>query len=168
MQIKQTLLLWLINFPIISVFVDENRWRILRAGGVNISKSTVRYPVYFLGDIRAISIGEGCFINAELRVEGNIAAPVKIGSHSLIGPRVMIVPNSHSLEHGEWRYAATAKPITIEDNCWIGAGAIILAGVTIGEGAVVAAGAVVNRDVAPYTLVGGVPAKIIKRLISPT
>jgi maltose O-acetyltransferase len=55
-------------------------------------------------------------------------------------------------------------PVTIADRVWIGGGAIILPGVNIGEGAVVAAGAVVNRDVAPYTLVAGQPARLIKAL----
>jgi maltose O-acetyltransferase len=57
-----------------------------------------------------------------------------------------------------------AHPVTIADRVWIGGGALILPGVTIGEGAVIAAGAVVNRDVAPYTLVAGQPAKLIKTL----
>ena len=55
-------------------------------------------------------------------------------------------------------------PVTIADRVWIGGGAIILPGVNIGEGAVIAAGAVVNRDVAPYTLVAGQPARLIKAL----
>jgi acetyltransferase-like isoleucine patch superfamily enzyme len=57
------------------------------------------------------------------------------------------------------------KPITIMDNVWVATGAMILPGVTIGEGAVVAAGAVVTKDVEPWTVVGGNPAKVIKRRI---
>ena len=57
-----------------------------------------------------------------------------------------------------------AKPITVGDNVWFGAGVQVLPGVTIGEGAVVAAGAVVTRDVPPRTLVAGVPAKVLKEI----
>ena len=53
-------------------------------------------------------------------------------------------------------------PIVINDDVWIGAGSIILAGVTIGKGAIIAAGAVVNKDVPEYSIVGGVPAKVLK------
>ncbi|MCO6476121.1 MAG: hypothetical protein J5I94_05830 [Phaeodactylibacter sp.] len=57
-----------------------------------------------------------------------------------------------------------SAPIIIEDDVWLGARSIVLKGVTIGRGAVVAAGAVATRDVPPYTMVGGVPAKVIRRL----
>lgn len=60
-----------------------------------------------------------------------------------------------------------ALPIRIEDECWISVGAKILPGVTIGKGSTVAAGAVVTKDVEPYVVVGGVPAKVIKRLERP-
>ncbi|HID52295.1 MAG TPA: acyltransferase, partial [Anaerolineae bacterium] len=58
----------------------------------------------------------------------------------------------------------TAQGIVIEDDVWLGAGAIITDGVRVGQGAVVAAGAVVTKDVAPYTVVGGVPARVIKEI----
>ena len=64
----------------------------------------------------------------------------------------------------EHRGDMTFKPIRIEDKVWLGANVTILQGVTIGEGAIVAAGAVVTKDVAPRTVVGGVPAKFIKNV----
>ena len=62
------------------------------------------------------------------------------------------------------RAGMTYAPIHIGKNVWIGANATVLAGVTIGDGAIVAAGAVVTKDVAPNTVVGGVPAKVIKKI----
>jgi maltose O-acetyltransferase len=168
MKIKKNLLSWVMNFPISSDYADANRWKLLRACGVDILRSNVRRPIHLSGDLDTISIGDGCYINYDLRIESNKDGPVKIGAHCSIAPCVIIACDGHNLEFGIGRYDVISKPITIEDKCWIGTGAIILGGVTIGEGAVVAAGAVVNRDVAPYTLVGGVPAKIIKRLTSPT
>lgn len=83
----------------------------------------------------------------------------------MIGPRVSFESASHHIvfEEGKGRGFFT-KEIVIQDKVWIGAGAIVLQGVTIEEGAVVAAGAVVNRDVKRYTLVGGVPARFIKKI----
>jgi len=99
-----------------------------------------------------------------------------IGNDVLIAPCVQINTSSHpvALEDrltkdwtpgsAEYRWRTYAKPIRIGNGCWIGAGATIIAGVTIGDGAVVAAGAVVTEDVAPRTLVGGVPARFIKNV----
>jgi maltose O-acetyltransferase len=93
-------------------------------------------------------------------------APVVIGDNVLIGPDVCICTGTHEVH---WRAreqvrGSFALPIFIEANCWIGAGATILPGVRIGKGTTVAAGAVVTKDVEPESVVGGVPAKLIKRL----
>lgn len=61
-------------------------------------------------------------------------------------------------------HEGSGKPVVLKRNCWIGAGATILPGVTVGENAIVGAGAVVTKDVEPDTVVGGIPAKLIKRL----
>ena len=89
---------------------------------------------------------------------------VEIGSHVSIGQRV----NFHAENH-EFRDAGkliaeqgvTSKGICVEDDCWIGSGSIILDGVTIGRGSVVAAGAVVTKTVEPYSIVAGVPARVV-------
>ena len=96
-------------------------------------------------------------------------AGITVDKNSRIGPRVTIVTSSHVI--GPTADSRTSRapgtevnlPVHIEENCWIGAGAI-LPGVTIGSGSVVAAGAVVAVNVAPNTLVGGVPAKLIREL----
>ena len=84
---------------------------------------------------------------------------VYIGNNVSIASYVKIVTGSHDIQSEKMQ--AVFKPIIIQDYAWICTGATILQGVTIGEGAVVAAGAVVTRDVPPYTVVGGVPAKEI-------
>lgn len=82
-----------------------------------------------------------------------------------IGPRVTILIHSYaSLSPVNKIYPKKTLPVHIKEGAWIGAGAIILPGVTIGEYSVVAAGAVVTRDVPPYTVVAGVPARVIKKL----
>lgn len=93
-------------------------------------------------------------------------AEIRIGDNCLIGPDVGIYTTYHDLQpEGRHQYGY-AKPIHIGNDVWIGGGVRILAGVTIGDGAVVAAGAVVTSDVAPRTLVGGVPAVKLKEITS--
>ncbi len=90
---------------------------------------------------------------------------VRIGCRVMIGPAVQIYTAAHPLEAKTriqgWE---VAKPIAIEDNVWIGGGAIILPGVTIGRNAVVGAGAVVTRSVPPDVVVAGNPARVIRRI----
>ena len=80
-----------------------------------------------------------------------------------IGEDVRLLTGSHDI--GSVHFDLVTKPISVGDAAWIATGAIILPGVTIGEGAVVAAGAVVTKDVEPWTVVGGNPAKFIKKRV---
>lgn len=90
-------------------------------------------------------------------------AEIVIHENVFFGYHVMLLTPQHDVNRvgPERQTAITAKPIHIQKNAWIASGAIILGGVTIGEGSVVAAGAVVDKDVPPFTIVGGVPAKAI-------
>lgn len=89
---------------------------------------------------------------------------IEIGKRVTMGSRVMLVCNSHNFyeRDGEWKEEQWAKPIIIEDECFIASGAIILGGITIGNRSIVGAGAVVTKDVPPNSFVGGVPARIIR------
>ena len=86
---------------------------------------------------------------------------IKIGDNVAISKNVIIRDSDNHVINGD--YEGVTQPIEIGNNVWIGIGALILKGVKIGDGSIIAAGAVVNKDVPPNTLVGGVPAKIIKR-----
>lgn len=104
-----------------------------------------------------ISLGARSVINRGVVLDGRF--PLTIGNDASISIRAVILTLEHDLSHPEFR--SVGAPVIIGDHVFIGTGAIVLPGVTIGEGAAVAAGAVVARDVAPHTIVGGVPAKQI-------
>lgn len=106
-----------------------------------------------------ITIGDRCYFNYNLVILDSF--PVEIGNNVFIAPNVVISPVTHPNEAKNRRNLIGGK-VTIEDDVWIGAGAVILPGVTLHRGAIVAAGAVVTKDVPADTVVGGIPAKIIK------
>ena len=106
-------------------------------------------------------IGERVFINSGCKFQDQ--GGIFIGNDCLIGHNATLCTINHNPDP-EHRGGMTFKPIRIEDKVWIGANVTILQGVTIGEGAIVAAGAVVTKDVEPRTVVGGVPAKFIKKV----
>lgn len=115
-----------------------------------------------------VEIGEACSINALTILYGT--GGLRIGRYVRIASHTTIVASSHvfaSTDAPIVSQGVTAAGITIDDDVWIGAGCRILDGVHIGRGAIVAAGAVVNRDVAPYTVVGGVPARVLKHRPQP-
>jgi maltose O-acetyltransferase len=148
-------------------FFDRIRYLFLKGAGVRISGKCMIWEgltIRPIGGAKNIAIGRGTFVNTGVRF-GVPTDTVTIGENVQIGPRVMFETASHGLEYvpGKGRGTST-KPIIVEDEVWIGGGAIIGQGVTIGRGAVVAAGAVVVHDVAAQTLVGGVPAKKIRHV----
>jgi acetyltransferase-like isoleucine patch superfamily enzyme len=104
-------------------------------------------------------IGDGTFINAGTSICA--AELVSIGNRCHLGPRVLIMDTDFHVVGGS-NAQARPKPIVIDDLVWIGAGVTVLKGVHIGQAASIAAGSVVTRDVEPGTVVGGVPARLIR------
>lgn len=108
-----------------------------------------------------IHIGQRVFINSGCKMQDQ--GGIYIGNDVLIGHNACLLTLNHEMDP-ENRADMHPKPIHIEDKAWLGSNVTVLPGVTIGEGAIVAAGAVVTKDVESNTIVGGVPAKIIKRI----
>lgn len=132
------------------------RYFFYRRKGMKIGKNTAIFRKSYLQDLAGIEIGDDNMIGFFCRLDGR--GKLKIGNNVNISSYTIIETGGHDLEDFEAKF----KPVTIEDNVWIATRCIILGGVTIGEGAVVAAGSVVVKDVDPYTIVGGNPARYIK------
>lgn len=129
--------------------------------GAAIDESVAVFTPLYINYGKHTSIGKNVFINFNcvfLDLGG-----ITIEDNVLIAPGVSLLSEGHPVAPGS-RHSLIPGRIHIKQNAWIGAGATILAGVTIGENAVVAAGAVVSKDVAPNTIVGGIPARIIKSI----
>ena len=100
-------------------------------------------------------------------LHNTIIGPVTIGNHVNLAQGVTITALNHNFENITLRIdqqGVSTNTVTISDDVWIGTNAVVLPGVTIGTHSVVAAGAVVTKDVPPYTIVAGVPAKVIKTI----
>lgn len=120
-------------------------------------KTYFRYPSQIsIGS--NVSINRGCSFYPGYKIK---EAKIIIGDNVAIGPEVSFFAAGHDTQ--DINLKDTGAPIVVESNVWIGGCSIILQGVKIGEYAVVAAGSVVTKDVEPYTIVGGIPAKFIKK-----
>jgi Acetyltransferase (isoleucine patch superfamily) len=102
-----------------------------------------------------ITIGDNTVINRFVYLDGRV--PLYIGNNVNVSHYVLIQTLTHDPQNPD--FICLERPVAIMDHAWIGAKALIMPGVTVGEGAVIAAGAVVTKDVAPYTIVAGVPAR---------
>ena len=129
--------------------------------GKEVDPSFRVFPQFYTGFGKNITVGKNVFINAGCKFQDQ--GGITIDEGALIGHNVVLATLNHDLNPAK-RQSMSYAPIHIGKNVWIGANATVLAGVTIGDGAVVAAGAVVTKDVEPNTIVGGVPAKIIKKI----
>jgi len=129
--------------------------------GTNVDESTTVFTPLHINYGKNTTLGKNVFINFDcvfLDLGG-----ITIEDNVLIAPKVSLLTEGHPIEP-ESRQSLTVAPIHLKKNAWIGANATILPGVTIGENAIVAAGSVVSKDVSDNTIVGGIPAQVIKNI----
>ena len=129
--------------------------------GKPVDASFGMFPPFYTDCGKNITVGKNVFINTGCRFQDQ--GGIRIGDHVLIGHNVVLATLNHDFAPYN-RATMHPAPIHIEDRVWIGANATVVPGVTIGENSIVAAGAVVTKDVPPNTIVGGVPAKVLKRI----
>lgn len=138
---------------------DEVRGILSELFGYRVPSSLRVFPPFYSDFGKNIAVGEHVFINACCHFQDH--GGVTIGDGCQIGHQVVFATLNHGLA-AEDRKTTYPAPIVLGKNVWVGSNATILQGVTIGDNAVVGAGAVVTGDVAANTVVGGVPAKLIK------
>ena len=137
---------------------------------------TPPYRLFSLGDYSVVE-SFACINNAvgdviigdhtRIGLHNTIIGPVEIGNNVNLAQGITVTALNHNFSDSNKRIdeqGVNTNPVTIEDDVWIGANAVVLPGVTIGNHCVVAAGAVVTKDVPPHSLVAGVPAKVIKQI----
>jgi acetyltransferase-like isoleucine patch superfamily enzyme len=125
--------------------------------GVKIS------PTVFFKYPEMIRIGDHSFINHLCSVWASPAGPITIGSNVLLGPGACIFSSNHGIARGQLirEQPGQDAPVNIGDDVWLGAHAVVTAGVSIGDGAVVGAGAVVTTDLPAMSICVGVPARVV-------
>lgn len=129
--------------------------------GAPVDESFGLFPPFYTDCGKNIHIGKNVFVNMGCKFQDQ--GGIFIGDGTLIGHNVVLATLNHAKSPKD-RSSMIPAPIHIGRNVWIGSNATVLPGVTIGDGAIVAAGAVVTKDVPENTIVGGVPAKVIRHL----
>lgn len=145
-------------FPLGNFF---NSFRVLTLNKlINVGNNTVIQSGFRFGLNKPLTIGDNCDINENVYVQSAV-----IGNNVLIAQNVVILAITHNFrdKHMIIRHQGNteAKTVIVEDDVWIGRNVIVLPGIVLGKGSVIGAGAVVTKNVSPYTIVGGVPAKVI-------
>jgi acetyltransferase-like isoleucine patch superfamily enzyme len=141
---------------------DEIRALFSELIGKKVDESFLLIPPFYTAGGGEIRVGHNVFVNQNCTFYD--LGGLDIADDVMIGPNVSIITMGHPLEPSRRRAATIGKPIAIERNVWIAAGATIVGGVTVGENSVVAAGSVVTKDVPPNILVGGNPARVIRSI----
>jgi acetyltransferase-like isoleucine patch superfamily enzyme len=136
----------------------------LRLNGAKVGRRVVFYPGVWIAPGANLVLGDDVDLARGVLI--TTRGGVTIGDRVLVGYNSMILSTNHRIPDGHGRIFGAGhdlKAVSIGDDAWIGAHVVIVPGVSIGNGAVVAAGSVVTKDVEPFTVVGGVPARLLSR-----
>jgi len=142
----------------------------LRAVLWNLAGNRISPSARLVSSVRIIGlrveVGHDSFIGYETMLAGATYSSITIGACCDIAPRVLLITGTHEIDpvgaHSAGR--GLARDIHVEDGVWIGAGCIVLGGVTIGKKAVIGAGSIVTRDIPPYTIAFGAPCKALRKI----
>ncbi len=140
---------------------EEIRGIFAELTGKTIDETFALFPPFYTDCGKNLTIGKNVFLNSGCKFQDQ--GGIEIGDGVLIGHNVVLATLNHGFSQEE-RHDLIPAPIRIGKNVWIGSNSTILPGVTIGDGAIVAAGAVVTKDVPKNTVVGGVPAKVLRTI----
>ena len=141
----------------------QRRRDFLRTFVAKLDEGAMINSPFYMEFANHLEMGVNSFINYDCIMFNN--AMVKLGDNVLVGPKVSFYTAIHPIDAKQReQWLVYAKPITVEDNVWIGGSATILGGVTIGKNAIVGAGAVVTKDVEPNTIVVGNPARVLRKI----
>lgn len=141
----------------------QRRRDFLRTFVAKLDEGAMINSPFYMEFANHLEMGVNSFINYDCIMLNN--AMVKLGDNVLVGPKVSFYTVMHPIDAKQReQWLVYAKPITVEDNVWIGGSATILGGVTIGKNAIVGAGAVVTKDVEPNTIVVGNPARVLRKI----
>lgn len=142
---------------------DALKSAFLRAVGARIGSGNTYYPSVWINSGRRLTVGDhvdfatGCIVTTD--------GGVTIGDRVLIGYGAKIISRNHAVPDDQrpiYGAGHVSKPVSIENDVWIGTQAVVLPGVSIGEGAIIAAGAIVTKSVPPFAIVAGIPARIVQ------
>lgn len=141
----------------------QRRRDFLRTFVAKLDEGAMINSPFYMEFANHLEMGVNSFINYDCIMLNN--AMVKLGDNVLVGPKVSFYTAMHPIDAKQReQWLVYAKPITVENNVWIGGSATILGGVTIGKNAIVGAGAVVTKDVEPNTIVVGNPARVLRKI----
>jgi acetyltransferase-like isoleucine patch superfamily enzyme len=149
--------------------VHGNVLEALREGRLQLGKGALLEPDVWItapGSAR-VRIGEGTFLNLGVMIAAEEL--VEIGDHCMLANGCFVTDSSHRYDDPEkpvpWQGFTTKGPTKIGDNCWLGANVVVTSGVTIGERCVIGANSVVTRDIEPFSVAAGAPAKVLRKIV---